>query len=1479
MFTSACQVDEVVVHIASSSALAPEKLHAKLTLSETQLALQKSKKQSPKSLSSTTETTSHYYVSHDGSPDGDGSIENPLDVLTVVSNPPPMNPGDKIWLQGGSYQQGVTLFAVAPLSASVTEWFASPDGSASGAGTFDDPWDIRTAFKSTDISPGDTLSLRGGVYTYGPAVLDCTLISTPDNPIIIRSFPGEWATIDVQWTTSNPGDAMRFRGQNIWYRDFEVMNSISSSDRSGNIQFNGNWDQRYINLIVHDMGRSNSFGKKREHMHGCIFYNNGAHGLGTANTLYIQNNDPENHIHLQENILFNNYSFALACWSGGVGGVRGMELTGNVFFQNAQDNLLVADQGVNDVEDIWLRENMGHRAHPQHRSVSLGWDYWVPGFNIDIHLFDNYLAGRTLFYVWDSIEASGNTFYSVAPENASMLDTHTGNIYLDQAPTKNVTFVRPNAYEEGRANIVIYNWEDLDFVDVDVSEILDHGDYYEIMDAQNYLSGPIMAGQHDGLPIALPMDLAPAPAAISGDAYPYTQAGRSFNVFVLRRTGVAPPPQEWYVATDGLPTNSGTIDSPWDLQTALNHPEEVSVGDTIWLRGGVYNKPPYYSYLMANSAEHESTTITVRAYPNERVTIDADPEKFGLMFFVYSMHCRYQDLEITDSIPDHNSQGFQLAGSHDYTANVGNIFINCVIHDVSNNSFYKGNGMYGCIFYHCGKEANYWGHSVYVQTTQSTIKHWLHENIFAYSYGYHYHGYGAKLQNVENIGNVFIQGWKSHSASTQAQGSINIHCAGNPTEVVVWDQNYGWVDTPSMQTNVSHGFASDGVAAQHSGYTVTNNIFKGITRFPAYDKENNYRDLVLEGNTFFPIWPASASIPQLFPNNTYHTQADPPTGQQVFVRPNAYEEGRAHIIIFNWDMTETAQADLSTVLNVGDHYKILNGQNFYADPFMTGTYDGSPITLPLDGHEPAQPQEGGEVSESEKTGREFNVFVVRKTDQAPPPPPPPALKEFYVAPNGLPTNDGSLESPWDLQTALNQPEGVTDHSKIWMRGGEYINGPYIARLRATSSDADETTITLRSYPGEWAILDGRDTEDGKFVFQISGVNCRYWGFEITNTNPNANHPGLHYAGKDDYSDLNGNVMINCIIHNVNGNLFYHGNGLYGCILSFCGIDGSNHDHSAYVQANQDTLKHWMHDNIWLFSYGYHLHGFAGGVVSIKNLEAIGNVFVNAGYAWSTPDPSNLQKTNVIVRVDWTGGVTDQIHFDSNYGWHEIEEPLGTHSMIYRFAEKQGPAQNTNYRVNNNVFRGWTDFESYRLNADWSELKECEGNTFFPVRQPFPTNDYPNNAYHTTASPPSGQQIFVRPNRYEQGRGHIVVFNWDELDTAQIDLSNVLSVGDLYEVLNGQNYFGDPVALGAYDGNPIALPMAGLEPAQPMNGVIDENEKTGKAFNIFVVRKIDELPPPPPPPPPAGAKLELFLPFDATQFEIDQTDGIKIGWKT
>src|SRR4051812_1433832 len=102
-----------------------------------------------------------------------------------------------------------------------------------------------------------------------------------------------------------------------------------------------------------------------------------------------------------------------------------------------------------------------------------------------------------------------------------------------------------------------------------------------------------------------------------------------------------------------------------------------------------------------------------------------------------------------------------------------------------------------------------------------------------------------------------------------------------------------------------------------------------------------------------------------------------PAATRVTVLPNAYEPGRATIVVYNWTGATTAPVDLSSLLSAGDAYEVRNVQSWFGSPVASGTYSGTPISVPLAAVTPPAPTGGSPVAPL-TTGPAFNVFVVRR---------------------------------------------------------------------------------------------------------------------------------------------------------------------------------------------------------------------------------------------------------------------------------------------------------------------------------------------------------------------------------------------------------------------------------------------------------------------------------------------------------------------
>jgi hypothetical protein len=100
-------------------------------------------------------------------------------------------------------------------------------------------------------------------------------------------------------------------------------------------------------------------------------------------------------------------------------------------------------------------------------------------------------------------------------------------------------------------------------------------------------------------------------------------------------------------------------------------------------------------------------------------------------------------------------------------------------------------------------------------------------------------------------------------------------------------------------------------------------------------------------------------------------------------------------------------------------------------------------------------------------------------------------------------------------------------------------------------------------------------------------------------------------------------------------------------------------------------------------------------------------------------------------------------------------------------------------------------------------------------------------------------VFVRPNRYEAGRAHIVVYNWAGASSVGVNVSSVLPAGTAYEVRNAEDFFAAPILSGIFDGQPLQLPMTGLSVAKP-TGALLTAPPTGPKFNAFVLLPLSKV---------------------------------------
>lgn len=474
---------------------------------------------------------------------------------------------------------------------------------------------------------------------------------------------------------------------------------------------------------------------------------------------------------------------------------------------------------------------------------------------------------------------------------------------------------------------------------------------------------------------------------------------------------------------------------------------------------------------------------------------------------------------------------------------------------------------------------------------------------------------------------------------------------------------------------------------------------------------------------------------------------------------------------------------------------------------------------------------------------------------------------WFASPAGMSSANGSMASPWDLQTALSQPLSLQAGDTLFLRGGIY-SGNYTSGLTGTPGNY----IVVMAYNGERATLaDNRQYASGA-TLQVNGAWAIYQDFEITNTSANRNSTssssfrpmGVQAQGPHC-------KFIHLVVHDTG-----HGFGfwkeavdaeIYGCLIYNCGTANSignyiTHGHGIYSQ--NDTGRKKISHNVMFnqFGFGIHLYPNPG---HIRGYELSGNVLFHNGILTDT----SFRLNNILIET-YSPYQAGSINVTGNFTFDESTNY--PHTSLYDFDVLAGTPSTTygtllidsNYFAGNGraglaVFNWDTAFvqhnhtfyrngtavavfpgnSSYVWNAN-NYFGTVPGAQFvFQSNQPAPfaswvqQSGFDTNSIYTNA-PPSGTTVFQLPDQYAAGRSMLVVYNWAQQLTVSVALQG-LNNGDAFEIVDAQNYYGAPVYSGVYNSaSPVVVPLQHTQVAAPLG--IPAVPHTSLLFNCFIVRK-------------------------------------------
>ncbi|WP_431136503.1 right-handed parallel beta-helix repeat-containing protein [Psychroserpens mesophilus] len=452
-----------------------------------------------------------------------------------------------------------------------------------------------------------------------------------------------------------------------------------------------------------------------------------------------------------------------------------------------------------------------------------------------------------------------------------------------------------------------------------------------------------------------------------------------------------------------------------------------------------------------------------------------------------------------------------------------------------------------------------------------------------------------------------------------------------------------------------------------------------------------------------------------------------------------------------------------------------------------------------------------------------------------------AQQEFHVFPEnhnetpGTPEGTGSINKPWDLQTALNQTsDNVGSGDTIWIHEGIY-NGRYKSRLKSLEPNQ---YITVSAFKNDKVILNGnvpvkqnsvlevvstrviyknfevtwlgefsRDQKDADFEFcfgieHLTGENCRFYNIIIHN------NPGL---GIGSWKNTAGTIIENCIIYN---------NG-------FMAKEGVGRGEGIYVQ-NKSEETRLIKNNIIFNNYYKAIEVWSAGKRAnfqfVKNVTLEGNILFNSG------SPSGVFRDNVIVASNDQNGINiaNNITLLNNILYHNTHNENGKRigeapSLTLGF-NKHAPVKDIT--VKGNVIVG--GYNALRLSI--AESLNFTDNTIYGAVQVGPNTsgylenwNFNSNTFYTKLK---------TPFRVSRGKKYSLeawqkTFQLDK-NSALIDNSNLNLNRVLHISRHHQNAHKYNVALFSSDGNDVVVDFS------------KPNLKAGLNYKIYDVENLEVI---------------------------------------
>lgn len=393
---------------------------------------------------------------------------------------------------------------------------------------------------------------------------------------------------------------------------------------------------------------------------------------------------------------------------------------------------------------------------------------------------------------------------------------------------------------------------------------------------------------------------------------------------------------------------------------------------------------------------------------------------------------------------------------------------------------------------------------------------------------------------------------------------------------------------------------------------------------------------------------------------------------------------------------------------------------------------------------------------------------------------------------------GDIGQPVTLQRIL-YSSTVIPGDTIILRAGTYsIDDENFGTLGAAPGlgfafiGTPELPITIRAYPGERVILDGRVFLSGQYlILQDVELTFSHWPYRET-SNPGSDPIDLEPERGSIIHGI-GCKVINCIVHDYHNGLSINQvtpSEVYGCVIVYQGWQSTDrgHGHGMYNQNNTTAGRAVIENNILSMNFGTGIKIYGQGTNGCINFDVLDNISFYNGEPYTYPTPTTGQSwwdleiggsggaaLNNTIRRNMTYGLAE-LGWGDGIDESEITDNYFATSGRHAISWSSDFASISTYGIHDSIFTGNTmvGYGEDSAAGTTGGKFPVAGNTWLT---------YPQT---------TGGYIKLVPNKYDRLRAHLGIINYSSDNDVVVDITPWTTIlpGDTVNVYNVLDYPDD-----------------------------------------------------------------------------------------